>query len=333
MQRMAIIVAAGLACSVAVAGPTGPAGPGKKIGISHKKASVKPTAPGANPELLGWVENYDSYTTGSGLNGQGNWVAWWTTGVDAIMVDVPTAHSLNNSMEYNFNFNDNVQQLGYQNKVFAYSCWVYIDSQSFGDGYVICLNDYVHQAAPGGSAQWSSQAMFSMVASPPTVRNDAAGFANAPTLPLILDQWVEYILVVDLANDVLRDYYDGQLLSSVMPGGETLTWTGTPDPVTGGQTNQLISPAAPEFLVFAALDLFSNGIDLMYIDDPKLVCYADMDQSTGIGVLDFIDFATFAGLFAQNHPLACDADVSTGYNTCDFIDFATFAGMFAAGCN
>jgi Chlamydia polymorphic membrane protein (Chlamydia_PMP) repeat len=62
------------------------------------------------------------------------------------------------------------------------------------------------------------------------------------------------------------------------------------------------------------------------------VCYADLDQSTGVGVLDVFDFLRFQNLFVMNDPLACQIDRSTGPHLCDLFDFIVFQDEFAAGC-
>ena len=58
-------------------------------------------------------------------------------------------------------------------------------------------------------------------------------------------------------------------------------------------------------------------------------CYADLDQTTGVGVLDIFDFLRFQGLFTINDPLACQVDRSTGSN---IFDFLAFQSEFLAGC-
>ena len=61
-------------------------------------------------------------------------------------------------------------------------------------------------------------------------------------------------------------------------------------------------------------------------------CYADVDQTTGVGVLDLFDFLRFQGLFAFNDPYACQVDRSTGPNHCDIFDFLAFQAEFVTGC-
>ena len=61
-------------------------------------------------------------------------------------------------------------------------------------------------------------------------------------------------------------------------------------------------------------------------------CYADLDQTTGVGVLDLLDFLRFQHLYFLNDPLACQVDRSTGPNHCDIFDFLAFQTEFVSGC-
>jgi Beta-propeller repeat len=64
----------------------------------------------------------------------------------------------------------------------------------------------------------------------------------------------------------------------------------------------------------------------------KYSCYADCDQTTGVGVLDIFDFLCFQNSFISGEPDACDCDVSTGAGVCDMLDFVCFQNAFVAGC-
>jgi hypothetical protein len=61
-------------------------------------------------------------------------------------------------------------------------------------------------------------------------------------------------------------------------------------------------------------------------------CYADCDQSTGVGTLDVFDFLCFQNRFAQRDAYACDCDTHTGLDRCDVFDFLCYQNAFAAGC-
>lgn len=60
-------------------------------------------------------------------------------------------------------------------------------------------------------------------------------------------------------------------------------------------------------------------------------CYADCDQSTGVGVLDVFDYICFGNKFAAGDPYA-DCDCSTGLGVLDVFDFLCFGNKFVVGC-
>ena len=65
---------------------------------------------------------------------------------------------------------------------------------------------------------------------------------------------------------------------------------------------------------------------------PNPICLADCDESTGLGVLDMLDFLCFQAAFTRGDPYACDCDVSTGNGVCDIFDFLCFQNAFVSGC-
>jgi FG-GAP repeat len=66
--------------------------------------------------------------------------------------------------------------------------------------------------------------------------------------------------------------------------------------------------------------------------DQCQTCYADCDQSTGLGTLDVFDFLCFQSSFVTSQTYACDCDTSTGPATCDVFDFLCFQNAFVTGC-
>jgi hypothetical protein len=61
-------------------------------------------------------------------------------------------------------------------------------------------------------------------------------------------------------------------------------------------------------------------------------CYADFDDSTGVGVLDVFDFLAFQTSFVEGQLSACNCDSTAGSGVCDIFDFICFQTAFAAGC-
>jgi Beta-propeller repeat len=85
---------------------------------------------------------------------------------------------------------------------------------------------------------------------------------------------------------------------------------------------------------FPTDELTHEAIAWINASFPELpsVCYADCDQSTGIGVLDVFDFLCFQNSFVNAEPYACDCDTSTGVGVCDVFDFLCFQDAFVGGC-
>jgi len=75
----------------------------------------------------------------------------------------------------------------------------------------------------------------------------------------------------------------------------------------------------------------SNNVSVLLNESPW-PCYADCDQSTGVGVLDLFDFLCFQNSFVNSEPYACDCDTSTGNGVCDIFDFLCIQNAFVSGC-
>jgi hypothetical protein len=311
---------AGLA--LAASALAGPITPDRVNAPSPKGAGPVPPS----PEVMAFCENFDAYAVNSGINGQGGWEGWYGTGPTAPVIAGPSGSlSGPNCLRYDgAAFNDNVHRMDFTNGKFYATASVYMPaSPPFGDeGYLIMCNYYDY---PNSTATtWASQVKFSNVNS--TVSNDAGGFLAAPTLPLVRDQWVQWEAMIDLVNNTLFDVYNGQLLTweeNITPGVR-LKWT---DNALNAPTSPGGSPAA-----IAIVDLYSNGVDGMLVDDWTVTCAADLDQSTGCGTLDIFDFLGFQNRYASGNPIACNWDTSTGPNVCDIFDFLGFQNDYAGGC-
>ena len=122
-------------------------------------------------------------------------------------------------------------------------------------------------------------------------------------------------------------------------------------PPTGrdGATWQEITPLGPEkpaagavyqFDYDAHRDVFvlyggiADGAWLNETWELVPACYADCDQSTGVGVLDIFDFLCFQESFVNGgvHGYACECDTSAQFPVCDIFDFLCFQNAFVAGC-
>jgi len=185
-----------------------------------------------------WMDNFDSYTTGSNMHGQGGWKGWQNdSGAGAFVTDV-VSRSPANSVEITGSSDLVHEYAGYTSGQWSYTAWQYVPDNFSGQSYFILLNTYTD----AGDFNWSTQVMF-----------DSAGTVQSQyentELPLITGRWVEFRVDIDLDADTQSIYYDGALLSSK-------SWT---DGVSGGGA-----------LNIGAVDLFANGASPVYYDDISL---------------------------------------------------------------
>jgi hypothetical protein len=186
-----------------------------------------------------WTDNFDSYATGSGLHGQGGWHGWDGNPAANAYVTDAQAMSLPNSVEIAA-ASDMVHEYGEAAGSWIFTAWQYIPVGFSGTSYFLLLNTY----NDGGPYNWSSQVSFNSTGG--VVTNDADG----STLPMIMGQWVEIRVEIDLDLDTQTFYYGGQVLY-------TSSWT---EGMSGG--------GAP---YFGAVDLFANSASAIYYDDMSLL--------------------------------------------------------------
>lgn len=197
---------------------------------------------GAFGQVL-WMEDFDAYTAGTGLFGQGGWTAW----DDDIMWDslVSDAHSnspansvdivRNSDTVYRFDQNLGTIDCGQ----WTLTAMQFVPMNLAGESYFILLNEYIN----GGPNNWSTQVHFDSVTQ--TVIADFSG----ETLPLVTGQWVPIQVDIDLQADTQTFSYNGQVLYAG-------TWT---EQVSGGGQLQL-----------QAMDLFANAASSVFYDDFQL---------------------------------------------------------------
>ena len=211
------------------------------LGSSDRSRPDLPSGPGSN-----WIDhfdtyslgdNFDSYLTGSQIHGQGGWKGWDNDPAFGALTSAAQAHSAPNSVDI-LGTSDLVHEYtGLTAGTWHYSAWQYIPSTFSGTTYFVMLNTY----ADGGPYNWSVQVNFDSATG--LVSNDGT---SGGTLPLVLDQWVELRVEIDLFFNTQSFFYDGTLLY-------TGTWT--EEVSAGGALN------------IGAVDLFANGSDSVFYDD------------------------------------------------------------------
>lgn len=199
----------------------------------------------ANAQFL---ENFDSYANGSMINGQGGWEGWdgdnqW----DATVTDVvsfSSPHSLNLTP-----VSDTVQTFsGLNTGIWTVKVQTYIPSGHSGDTFFIILNTY---DAGTATHNWSFQLRMNGADNVVESMGTPANPSNV-TLPLIVDQWVEVKIDIDLDANTYSSYYGGTFLDS-------LAWN------TDG-LNEI-----------QAFDLFCDGCTDSYFDDISLDPYVPVE--------------------------------------------------------
>ncbi|MGQ9588689.1 MAG: dockerin type I repeat-containing protein [Planctomycetota bacterium] len=193
-------------------------------------------AAGLSPEsaYAQWSDNFDAYATGTGVSGQGDWVGWDLSAVDADVVD-DVAYSEPNSLRLRTDSDMVVVYSGFDKGFWKARAMVYIPSDHTGETYYILLNTYSH----GGAKNWSTQVVFT------NGRVNSLGgsdFSGGGSLPWITDEWVALELDIDLDANVQTIRYGGEFLDETV-------WQAT-------------GKAAIE-----AIDLYSNGGSYAYYDD------------------------------------------------------------------
>jgi len=191
----------------------------------------------AEVELLGvgvaeivFAEDFESYAAGSDLHGQDGWKGWDNTaGAGAPASDALAASGLN-SVEI-IGSADLVHEFDLAGGMLEFSAMQYIPSGTTGTTYFILLNSY----DDGANQDWSVQTTFDLAAG-------TIGFWHGGEATILYDQWVELKYIIDLDNNTVDKYYNGELIV-------TDQWD---DNVHG---------------TLGAIDLFGNGASSVYYDD------------------------------------------------------------------
>ncbi len=190
-----------------------------------------------------FAENFDSYTAGSNVHGQGGWKGWFNDPNAGALVDDAFSVSPSNSVNISTTSDLIHEFSGYTSGTWVLTAKQYIPADYSGASAFILQNVY-NDAGTGLS--WSTQVEFDSVSG--DVRNYADS-ASPGAMPYVTGQWVDLRLVIDLDADLQTFFYNGSQLYSG-------SWTGQ----FPGQTVQGI-------LNIGALDLYAAGASPIYYDD------------------------------------------------------------------
>jgi hypothetical protein len=153
-----------------------------------------------------WSDNFDNYTLGQELDGDpedGGWKGWDNNpNYGATIID-----SYYHSPSYSVKMKDNSDIVhefsGYTTGQYIFTAWQFSHALAdFEDYYFILLSDY----SDGGPYKHAVQICFDRS------KREVVCEYDGKSLPLILDEWVEIRVNIDLDTDWMEIYYGGDLL-------------------------------------------------------------------------------------------------------------------------
>jgi hypothetical protein len=189
-----------------------------------------------------FLDNFDSYSVGSVINGQGGWKQWGggpnSTSVieDATTGVVRSGHSVSIDAIVGGEISDLVHEFtGFTSGQHTMRVWAYASSTASDEIDFMVLNTY----SDVGPWKWSVQVVMDPATGTWSANN---GTTAAVQGPLLLDQWVEVRAQIDLSNDLVEVFYNG-------------VSTAPPYSYTAGVFGQDVGPAAGA-LNIACVDLY-----------------------------------------------------------------------------
>ncbi len=196
----------------------------------------------ALPANADWSDNFDQYTLGTPLDGQGGWAGWDGGGMAAVISDDHAKYADDYHAKL-FANDDAVQEFsGYTSGQWTFSGMQYVTEDLQGVTYFILMNNYT----VGGDKGWGAQIQMDLDANTVTDYDTGTG-----DVPIVYDEWVEVAVEIDLDANTRTTYYNGDVLG-------TRYWYNPDDPT--------------HMQSIAALDLWADaGGNPVYYDDLALV--------------------------------------------------------------
>ena len=183
---------------------------------------------------VAYFEDFESFDAGTDLHNVAGWEGWYDSAGASAPVSDKYAFSGTKSIEV-VSSADVVQVLDFTEGKWVLTAMQYIPSGTNGVSRFHMQNQY-QNGAIGRSVQWS----FSLADG--VIGDDYDENASAS---IIYDEWIELKLIIDLDNDLLDQYYNGELFSS-------RAW------VFSGSSQ------------IQSIDLYGNGASSVYYDDIKI---------------------------------------------------------------
>jgi hypothetical protein len=147
-----------------------------------------------------FTEDFESYASGSPLHGQGGWKGWDNTASAGAPTSDTYAVSGTNSVEI-IGAADLVHEFDITGGRWEFTAMQYIPSGTNGTSFFILLNTY----NDGGDKDWSVQTEFHL-------DTGVINYWHGGTGQIIYDQWIELKYVIDLDNNTVDKYYNGEYM-------------------------------------------------------------------------------------------------------------------------
>jgi len=183
------------------------------------------------PAFVWFSDGFEAYEAASDLHGQAGWKGWQNTASAGSPASNLRAFTGTNSVEI-VGSADLVHEFDVAGGVVTLTAMQYIPSGTTGTTYFILMNQYDD---PGAALDWSVQTNFDLAAG-------VVNFDGGATATIVYDTWVELKYVIDLDNNTVENYYNGEL----------------------GATNQWDDSS---HVTLQAIDLFGNGASSVWYDD------------------------------------------------------------------
>ena len=203
-----------------------------------------------------FVDDFEGYAAGSALHGQGGWKGWDNDPAWGAPASNAQANSGSISAEIGGDA-DLVHEFDLAGGIVELSAMQYIPTGATGQSSFILLNTY----SDGGDKDWSVQTDFNL-------DTGAIGYWHGGSGQILYDQWVELKYIIDLVNNSVDKYYNGELMA-------TDEWDDN------------------DHGTLECIDLFANGASPIYYDDIMLESLTDLSGDDKTNFKDFAELAVW----------------------------------------
>jgi hypothetical protein len=228
----------------------------RNLGGSFLDWTLSESAGTSAPQAAFWEENFDAYNPNQSIHGVNGWKGWLNDETKTAYTSLTQDRSPSNSLKLE-GVSDVVQEFSsIDSGMWLFQAWQYIPgSSTTGEPIFLILNQYDDVISPT-ITNFSTSVLFDLANMEVRETINPEG-----VLPLLVDQWVEIRVIIDLDQDVQRFYYDGVLLF-------TDIWS---DGLLGGGISAI-----------AAVEFYANESDPVYWDDLSMIQFPTCSPASDI---------------------------------------------------